>query len=97
MNYNFQQVSNLAFEAKNKVKNGTKNLPFEEAFLTHHIFFPQLVVFSRETSILLRKELAISIKLPPLYSYESVHKAKQLDSCGKIGVFVKKLQKNRTL
>ena len=34
----------MAFEAKNKVKNGTKNLPFEEAFLTHHIFFPQKVV-----------------------------------------------------
>ena len=39
VNYNSYQVSPLAFEAKNIVKNAAKHLTFEEAFWEHLIFF----------------------------------------------------------
>ena len=43
LNKNFKRVSPMAFKVRIK------------AFMTHHILFPQLVVFLRKTSILLRK------------------------------------------
>ena len=51
-----KKVSPLAFKGKKQGRKVTKNLPFEEAFATHHIFFPQKVVVLRKTSILMRKK-----------------------------------------
>ena len=42
-------------KVKKQSRRVTKKLPFEEAFMTHHIFFPQKVVVLRKTSILLWK------------------------------------------
>jgi len=58
-------------KAKKQSRKVTKKLPFEEAFMTHHIFFPQKVVVLRKTSILLWKKLTFFEKLPQLYSYET--------------------------
>ena len=43
-------------KVKKQSRKVTKQLPFEEAFMTHHIFFPQKVVVLRKTSLLLWKK-----------------------------------------
>ena len=58
-------------KVKKQGRKVTKHLPFEEAFMTHHIFFPQKVVVLHETSILLPKKMTFFEKLPQLYSYET--------------------------
>ena len=58
-------------KVKKQNRKVTKKLPFEEAFMTHHIFFPQKVVVLRKTSILLWKKMTFFENLPQLYSYET--------------------------
>ena len=61
--------------------------------MTHYILFPQLVVFSRETTTLLRKEYVISIKVS---SYAIMQKSllqKSVTLPEKIRDFIKSCKK----
>ena len=61
--------------------------------MTYYINFPQMVVFSRETSSLLRKLLTHCISIPQKSrSFASMQRvlAKVRDSCGKKSDFLKK-------
>ena len=51
----FQKKSLLWLLKPKRRPKSHKKLPFEEAFMTYYICFPQWVVFLRETSSLLRK------------------------------------------
>ena len=58
-------------KVKKQGRKVTKHLPFEEAFMTHHIFFPHKSSCFAQNIHSLVEKMTFSEKLPQFYSYET--------------------------